>query len=257
MAEQSMILARAHYRELKDARYDLAILPWGATEPHNYHLPYGTDIIESERIAEESVRIAVGKGARCIALPSVPFGVNTTQLDIPLTINMNPSTQMAVLEDVASSLEGHGIPKLAILNSHGGNDFKQMIRELQTRHRIFLCSVNWWKTVDLNEFFKEPGDHAGEMETSVMMHLAPDLVLPLSVAGPGKDRKPKIKGFREGWAWTPRPWTKVTSDTGAGNPAEATAEKGKRYLAAVTEKLGAFFAELTSVDLNDLYGEEF
>jgi creatinine amidohydrolase len=256
MAEQPILLARAHYRELKDATYDLAILPWGATEPHNYHLPYGTDIIESERIAEESARVAAGRGARCIVLPSIPFGVNTTQLDIPLTINMNPSTQMAVLEDVTSSLEGHGIPKLAILNSHGGNDFKQMIRELQTRHRIFLCSVNWWITLDLKEYFRTPGDHAGEMETSVMMHFTPDLVLPLSVAGPGRERKPKIRGFQERWAWAPRPWTKVTTDTGAGDPSEATSEKGRRYIAAVTEKIGVFFAELAAADLNDLYEEE-
>ncbi len=65
-----------------------------------------------------------------VVLPTVPFGVNTGQLDVKLDINMNPSTQLALLNDVAEVLSRHGIPKLVILNGHGGNDFKQMIREL-------------------------------------------------------------------------------------------------------------------------------
>lgn len=253
MADTPLILARAHYRELRDSRYDLAVLPWGATEAHNYHLPYGTDIIEADVIAAEAARRASTHGARIIVLPTVPFGVNTTQLDIPLTINMNPSTQMALLHDVATSLEASGIPKLAILNSHGGNDFKQMIRELQLRHTIFFCSVNWWKCLDPKEYFTEPGDHAGELETALMFHIAPETVLPLSTAGAGTERKSKLEGFREGWAWTPRPWTKVTDDTGVGNPAAATRENGARYFEAMTEKVGRFLADIARTDTEDLY----
>jgi len=253
MPDNPLILARAHYKELREARYDLAVLPWGATEAHNYHLPYGTDIVEADVIAAAAARIAASRGARIIVLPTVPYGVNTTQLDIPLTINMNPTTQMAVLHDVASSLEASGIPKLAILNSHGGNDFKQMIRELQLRHTIFFCSINWWKCLDPKEFFLEPGDHAGELETAVMFHIAPETVLPLSEAGRGAERKSKVRGFREGWAWTPRPWTKVSTDTGVGNPAAATKESGARYFAAMTEKVGTFLAEVAGIDPNNLY----
>ncbi len=253
MPEHPLNLARAHYREVQDAKYDLAVLPWGATEAHNLHLPYGTDIIEADIIAEASARIAAARGARVIVLPTVPYGVNTTQLDIPLTINMNPSTQMAILHDVATSLEASGIPKLAILNSHGGNDFKQIIRELQLRHTIFFCSVNWWKCLDPKEFFREPGDHAGELETALLLHIAPESVLPLSMAGRGSERKSKIQAFREGWAWTPRPWTKVSSDTGVGNPAAATGENGARYFSAMTEKVGTFLAEIAAADPNNLY----
>jgi creatinine amidohydrolase/Fe(II)-dependent formamide hydrolase-like protein len=65
----------------------------------------------------------------------MPFGVQTGQLDVPFCINMNPSTQIAVLEDVISSLEGVGIMKFVIMNGHGGNDFRQMLRELQARTR--------------------------------------------------------------------------------------------------------------------------
>ncbi len=253
MADNPLILARAHYRDLREARYDLAVLPWGATEAHNYHLPYGTDIIEADVIAAEAARRASARGARIIVLPTVPYGVNTKQLDIPLTINMNPSTQMSLLHDVATSLEASGIPRLAILNSHGGNDFKQMIRELGLRHTIFFCSVNWWKCLDPREFFVEPGDHAGELETALLFHIAPERVLPLSEAGSGSERKSKIQGFREGWAWTPRQWTKVSADTGVGNPAAATKENGARYFAAMTEKVGLFLAEIAAADPNDLY----
>jgi creatinine amidohydrolase len=248
-----LILKQTPYKQIRNGSFDLAVLPWGATEPHNYHLPYGADIIETEHVAAESARIASQKGARIVVLPTIPFGVNTGQLDIPLTINMNPSTQMAVLHDVASSLEHQGIRKLVILNGHGGNDFRQMIRELNPQHEIFLCSVNWFRSVNLKEYFDQPGDHADEMETSLLLHLTPNLVLPLHEAGEGKEHKMKISGFREGWAWAPRDWTKVTEDTGTGNPRMATAEKGKRYFEAITAKIGAFLAELAAADLNNLY----
>lgn len=248
-----IILKHTPYKEIRGGSCDLAVLPWGATEPHNYHLPYGADIIETEHIAAESARIAAEQGAKIVVLPTVPFGVNTGQLDIPLTINMNPSTQMALLHDVATSLEHQGVPRLVILNGHGGNDFRQMIRELNPQHRIFLCAVNWYRCFNLKEYFEQPGDHADEMETSLLLYLVPDLVLPLSEAGEGKEHKMKITAFREGWAWAPRDWTKVTEDTGTGNPKAATAEKGKRYFADVTKKVGAFFADLAAADLEEMY----
>ena len=247
------ILKQTPLKQIRNASFDLAVLPWGATEPHNLHLPYGADIIETENIAAESARIAADKGAKIVVLPTVPFGVNTGQLDIPLTINMNPSTQMALLDDVASSLEHQGITRLVVLNGHGGNDFRQMIRELNLRHKIFLCAVNWYKSVNLKEYFEQPGDHADEMETSLLLHLTPEFVLPLREAGDGREHKMKISGFRDGWAWAPRDWTKVTEDTGTGNPKAATADKGKRYFAAVTQKVGGFLAELSAADLNAMY----
>lgn len=253
MSDRPSVLADAPYRDLRNAHYDLAVLPWGATEPHNLHLPYGTDIIETDRIGREAVRLASTRGAKVILLPTVPFGVNTGQLDIPLTINMNPSTQMAVLNDVVTSIEHHGIPALVILNGHGGNDFRQMIRELSLQHKAFLASVNWYRSVPLKDFFDVPGDHADEMETSLMMFLAPDLVLPLSEAGEGKEHRLKISAFREGWAWTPRDWTRVTSDTGTGNPKAATAVKGERYFTAVTEKVAGFLVDLAHTDPEHLY----
>jgi Uncharacterized protein, putative amidase len=124
------ILSETNWKHIKDANFDLAILPWGACEAHNYHLPYGTDIIEAEAIAAESARIAYERGAKVIVLPAIPFGVNTGQWDVKLDMNMNPSTQLLILTDVIETLNRQGIYKLMMLNSHGGNDFKTMIREL-------------------------------------------------------------------------------------------------------------------------------
>ena len=241
------------WKTVRDSRYEVAVLPWGATEAHNFHLPYSTDNIETEAVAARAAERAWKAGAKLVVLPIVPFGVNTGQLDIPLCINMNPSTQALVLRDVASSLAGQGIKKLVILNGHGGNDFRQMIRELQPQVSLFLCVVNWYKILDLKSYFSDVGDHAGEMETSVMQYVAPERVLPLSEAGSGKAKAFKIAAFREGWAWAPRQWTQVTDDTGVGNPAASTAEKGQRYVEAVIGKLADFFVDLAKADTASLY----
>lgn len=249
----SAVLAELTWQTVREARYDVAVLPWGATEAHNYHLPYGTDTIETEAVARESARLANTAGAHAIVLPGVPYGVNTGQLDIPLCLNLNPSTQLMVLQDLAESVSRAGIGKLVILNGHGGNDFRQMIRELTPTAGLFLCTVNWYSCLDPKPFFSEPGDHAGELETSMMLHLAPQLVRPLDEAGPGRARRFKVQGLREGWAWAPRAWTRVTDDTGVGNPTEATAAKGARFFEAVTQRIAGFLVELAQADPENLY----
>ena len=252
-AGRAIIVGDAAYRDIKGAHVEVAVLPWGATEPHNLHLPYGTDIIETSVIASAAASLAAEGGAQVAVLPAVPFGVNTGQMDLPLTINMNPSTQLALLKDVVSSVDVHGIPKFVILNGHGGNDFKQIIREIQGSHKTLLCAVDWYRAVNRARFFDEPGDHADEMETSLMMHIAPGLVLPLEESGRGSVKIPRIRAFREGWAWAPRPWTKVSTDTGAGDPRKATAEKGRAYFTALTRTIADFLIELSAADPRDMY----
>ncbi len=248
------ILAENNWKTVKETNYQVAILPWGATEAHNFHLPYGTDIIEADHVSAEAARLAWSDGIKVIVLPTIPFGVNTGQLDVRLNMNMNPSTQLAVLHDVIDVLNRHGIYKLIILNSHGGNDFKTMIRELGVQFpKMFLCSCNWYQAIDQKDFFENKDDHAGEMETSVVMHLMPALVRPLEEAGDGASKKFKISAIREGWAWAERKWTQVTNDTGVGDPRKASSEKGKKYFKAVTEKVADFITEVAKADNDDLY----
>lgn len=248
------ILAETHWKDVKTTPYELAVLPWGATEAHNYHLPYGTDIVEAEKIATEAARLAWDQGAKVIVLPVIPFGVNTGQWDVKLDMNINPSTQLLILRDLIEVLNRQGIHKLIILNSHGGNDFKTMIRELGLKFPdMFIAQCNWFQALDQKLFFENKDDHAGEMETSLMLHLAPDLVKPLSEAGDGAARKFRFDAIREGWAWAERKWTQVTRDTGVGDPRKATTEKGARYFSAVTAKVAAFFVQVAKTGPSDFY----
>ena len=246
------LLSETTWKNVREGGYSVAVLPWGATEAHNFHLPYGTDNIETAHIATESARLAWERGARVVVLPTVPFGVNTGQLDIPLCLNVNPSTQALLLRDLVESVGRAGIRKLLLLNGHGGNDFRAMIRELSPGP-VFLCTANWYTASDPQEYFSEPGDHAGELETSVMLSIAPDLVLSLSEAGPGSARRFRVRGLRDGLAWAPRHWIQLSSDTGVGDPRQATPEKGARFVAAVSARLAEFLIELAAVDPDDLY----
>lgn len=248
------ILAESNWKHVKETDFSVAILPWGATEAHNYHLPYATDVIESEAIAAESARIAWENGAKVTVLPAIPFGVNTGQADIKLDININPSTQLILLTDIVETLNRQGIYKLFILNSHGGNDFKPIIRELGLKFpKMFISVCNWFQNSENKNYFDEVGDHAGEMETSIMMHLTPDLVLPLDEAGDGAEKKHIIEEYTKGWVWAERKWSAVTEDTGIGNPKAATREKGEVYFKAITEKIGKVLTELAQLDTTQMY----
>lgn len=248
------ILAENNWKTIRESSFEAAVLPWGACEAHNFHLPYGTDIIEAEEVAAAAAGVAWEQGARLVVLPAIPFGVNTGQHDVLLDMNLNPSTQLAILRDLITVLNRQGIHKLIILNSHGGNDFKTMIRELGLVFpKMFLCACNWYQAVDQKDFFVHRDDHAGEMETSVIQYLRPALVRPLTEAGDGAAKKFRIRGIREGWAWAERQWTQVTQDTGVGDPRQASAEKGERYLRAVADKVGHFFYEVAKADRQDLY----
>jgi creatinine amidohydrolase len=248
------ILAETNWDELKDAKFDLAVLPWGATEAHNYHLPYATDNIQADHMVAESAKLAWEKGAKVIVLPTIPFGVNTGQSDIYLDINLNPSTQLAILTDIIEVLNRQGIYKLHIFNGHGGNNFKPLVRELGLKFpKMFISFSIFIDVVDKYDYFEEDGDHADEMETSLMLFLRPELVLPKEKWGDGASKKYKIRAFSEGWAWAERKWSKISEDTGVGNPHKASKEKGALFFKDVTQKYADFIVELSKADLEDMY----
>ncbi len=249
------ILEQTNWKQIKNQHYEVAVLPWGATEPHNYHLPYGTDSLETAQIAAGAAGKAWQRGAKIMVLPTIPLGVqNPGQIELPFCLHTRPSTQIIIFKDIVEALYGQGIRKLVVVNGHGGNDFKPMIREIQPQFPDMLISlVEWFKILDLSIYFEEDEDHAGEMETSVIMHYFPELVLPLDQAGDGNARSPKLTGIEDKTAWMPRQWDKVTKDTGVGNPKKANAEKGKRYVDALTTKISEYFIEMAECDGTDLY----
>ncbi|MCR5180143.1 MAG: creatininase family protein [Bacteroidaceae bacterium] len=249
-------LSISAYGVVRPLDYAMAILPWGATEPHNLHLPFLTDAILAHDVAVDAAQKAFDDyGLRVMVLPPVAMGAqNPGQRDLKFCIHYRYETQRAILADTVSSLYHQGLRKLLIVNGHGGNTFKSMIRDLAVDYPDFMIlSSEWFTVLPGKEWFDDPGDHADELETSVMMHYHPELVN-LSEAGPGEAHAFALKGLREKVAWLPRHWTKVTSDTGIGNPKLATAEKGRRFATAVAAKYASFLKELAEVECaDDLY----
>lgn len=253
-APRPWIIAETNWKHVHATKYEVAVLPMGATEAHNWHLPYGTDNLQNEAICAEAGRIAWKAGARVGTLPNIPFGVQTGQRDIPFCINMNPSTQLLLVNDVIGSLAGVGIPKLVVFNGHGGNDFKQMLRELQPRWpQVFLSEVFWPRLHDGGDIMDLPGDHADERETSLLLHLHPNLVLPKKHWGEGRNRLPKLQAIREKRAWAQREWSKATVDTGSGDPRRANKDKGRRYFEVLARRFAEYLIELAKADVGSLY----
>jgi creatinine amidohydrolase len=242
--------------DVREAGFQVAVLPMGATEPHNLHLPYGTDTIEASELASRCCQRAWEQGGRIVQLPCLPFGTETNLRTFPLALNLQPTTLFRVLGDLTESLESSGIHKLVIFNSHGGNDFKPFLREIygKTPVHIFLC--NWFQMIrDVTaQICEHPDDHAGEMETSVILHFRPELVRRTDSGGltadAGSVRPLRFEALRNGWVGLTRPWNLLTTNSGSGNPHAATAAKGAQIAEVVAERIGSFLAELSQAPLD-------
>lgn len=242
-------LPETNYGEVLEHNYEIVILPWGAIEPHNYHLPYLTDAILTYEIAIDCAAMALKQDVTCMVMPPVWLGSqNPGQWNKPFCIHTRSETQLAILTDIVTSLYGQGFRKMVILNGHGGNSFKPFVRDLAMRYPDFtLIVVDWWTTVPTAGYFEEhPDEHAGEQESSVMLHYHPELV-DLAKAGDGKLSPSRIAGVDNKAGWMPRNWDEVSADTGIGNPSKSTAEKGKRYVQAVVQKITSLLVDLKRV----------
>ena len=177
------IAAEANYRQLIDYRPNVAILPWGATEAHNYHLPLGTDIFEATAVAQRAADLAHQRGGKPIVLPTIPFGNNAQQLDQVSTIHLSTTAAAAVLNDVAASLCRQDIDRLVILNGHGGNvaPCQGIWGQFLQRLEINLQFHSYWDFLDDEavspylETGRFPG-HAQEFETAFALAVFPENV---------------------------------------------------------------------------------
>lgn len=231
----------------KDISYDLVVQPWGAIEPHNLHLPYLTDSILSHDVAVDAARTAKERyGINVMVMPSVSLGSqNPGQRDLKFCVHARYETQKAILSDIVSSLHHQGMKRIIIINGHGGNSFKNMIRDLAVDFPDMLIACSeWYKVLPAKDYFENPGDHADELETSVMMHYHPELVN-LEEAGEGKSGGFAQKNLVNGVAWVPRNWLKVSHDTGIGSPKKSSPDKGKKFAEAVASIYADLFYELT------------
>lgn len=160
LAELSWVEAQ---RALK--RTDLVILPVGSTEQHGPHCPLGTDHLTAEAVAN-----MVGDRSGLLVLPVIPVGVSSHHRQFPGTLWEPPNIFRDYVKAVILSASSHGPRKFLIINGHGGNtpSLKEVAEELRGDAEIFVAITTAYPT-------KLDG-HAGEDETSIMLHLRPDLV---------------------------------------------------------------------------------
>jgi creatinine amidohydrolase len=247
------ILSEQNHAFVRSQPWEVAVLPFGATEPHNLHMPYGTDNFEVEAIGQRACERAYRAGAKVVLLPTIPYGVNTNHLEVPgaLACSLTPTTLLRLITDLVESLERQGIRKLVLLNGHGGNELKPWMRELHHRTRVFLCLCDWFRmaTDVYPRLFQQPGEHADEVETSLGLAFFPELVRP-ELADAGETRPSRFEAIDRGWISITRPWHLATSNTGLGDPAAASADKGRRLMDVLVDRLGDFLAELAGAPMD-------
>jgi creatinine amidohydrolase len=250
------VLAEVNHAFLREHPPAVAVLPFGATEPHNLHMPYGTDNFEVEAVATRACERAYRAGARVMLLPTVPFGVNTNHLQVPggLACSVTPTTLLAILTDLVEALERQGVGKLLLLNGHGGNELKPLMRQLHHKTTVFLCLCDWFRmaTDVYPTLFAKPGEHADEVETSLGLAFFPDLVKP-ELADAGAVRPTRFEAINRGWVSITRPWHLATTNTGMGDPRPATAEKGRQLMDVLVERLAGFLTELAAAPKNERF----
>jgi creatinine amidohydrolase len=250
------VLAEQTHHFIRGVKWEAAVLPFGATEPHNLHMPYGTDNFQVDVIGDKACGRAYEAGAKVLLLPTVPFGVNTNHLQVPggLALSLKPTTLLALLTDLVDSLERQGVRKLVLLNGHGGNELKPLMRELHHTSKVFLCLCDWFRmaTDVYPRLFAKPGEHADEVETSFGLAFFPDLLKP-ELADAGAVKPTRFDAINRGWLSITRPWHLATTNTGMGDPSAATADKGRRLMDVLTERLGDFLVQLAKTPMDDTF----
>jgi creatinine amidohydrolase len=247
-------LAYLRRPEVLDAKYEVAVLPIGSTEPHAQHLVYGTDTLQVERFAERVVAEANQRGARCLLLPTMPYSCNANLHQCTWALALDPRTLVGFVADVVATAVRQGIRKIVILNGHGGNGavLQAALRELHPKFDAFIAISEWFGVAgDVESEVMETKErgHACEMETSSMLYLAPEGV-DMSAAEPTRIRKTPFSN--RALHFVSR-WHALTVNTGIGDPTKATAEKGRRILEAAIDRVATALKELSDEPYGDLF----
>ena len=231
------------WAEAKDALRDggVALLPVGSIENHGPHLPLATDLLSARRIAEEASRLG-----DWLLLPAVPVGVSEHHRQFPGTLWVPPEVLKGYVLAVARAAATHGARRLVFVNGHGGNSatLDMAARNLRTE-AIYAFTFEWWQAIPdlIAANCRQPHDHAGEMETSMILAIDAELVdtaryaeAAAGVSEWGERRNGVAIGF-DTIDFTP---------TGVvGDPAGASAEKGRRFIEGSAEELHAFCSWLS------------
>lgn len=225
------------------ARKPVLILPIGAVESHGDHLPAGTDNILAARMAEELVRVVDG-ATPLLRLPVLPFGQVWSLGDAPGSFGISNETVTRSIVEIAQSAKAKGLSVVAAINGHLGNanairDAQRIMREQGVTIANFFYPGSGAVVEELRERPEaHPAYmHADEIETSYMLHLAPEAVdMTKAIAN--------YPAFPEDFSTVAYRWTEFSKSPVLGDATAATAEKGGKILAAVLANMAKQVAAL-------------
>ena len=239
----------------------IAVLPLGAHEQHGPHLPFETDAIIAAGIAE-CVKTALPPDLSVTFLPVEPVGYSIEHMDVEGTKTLAYAEAVEKWLGIAGFLSARGVRKLVMLNAHGGNSPLMTIVATEARVRFGMLAVaTSWTRFGLPEGVISPeekaiGIHAGEIETSVMLALAPDLV-DMTKARDFPSRQSEFAhDFAHLRAYGPHAFgwkmRDLNPDGAAGNAAAATAEKGHALIAHAVKGFVELLEDVHRFDVSSL-----
>ena len=240
----------------------MAVLPVGSLEQHGRHLAISTDNVLGDALAAASVQGAVARGVRVLVCPPLHYGYTMHNMDFPGTMTLRTETLLAVGVDLVTSLVHHGCQKIVLLNSHGSNwsILDLVARQVMNRHpevlvaAIFPIKMAAAELEKLREAKQTGGmSHGCELETSLMLHLRPELVdmdkAVHDISQPDSRFywRDILRGSR-GVALADL--TRHASRTGlVGDPTVATAEKGRQFFDLIVSATVEFLVEFSLRDV--------
>ncbi len=234
----------------------VAVLPVAAVEQHGPHLPLSVDATLLQGVIDAALAL-LPAGVPALFLPPQAIGLSTEHLSYPGTLTLSPATLIALWSELGACVARAGVKKLLLFNGHGGNVAAMDIvaRELRQRHGLLTYSASWFSLPlpdAVQGLFSAQehrfGIHGGEIETSMMLHLAPQVVHMAHARdwrSTSQDRAEAHailgngRSAKMGWA------IEDYHPAGAvGNAAAATADKGRAVVQAAGEALAQLLSEL-------------
>lgn len=264
MADQntpaSGILEEMTIEEVREMDPEIIVFGIGSTEPHGPHLPYGTDVSQAEAVCRRSVIQANQRGARVLMYPTLPIGNNVNFKAYPFACRIRVRTLMNVVLDIIDAVEQEGVRKIVIVNGHGGNTatLKATLREHAGRNRpdegAFVCMTSTFGAVpeDVAERIEHPSDHAGEEETSRMLHLRPDLVQQERFES-FPVQEPIIEQLKSEGVYFVPPWHGYLPESAGGETRESSEAKGEALVQGAADWIADLLVELHAADITAVF----